>query len=932
MELSPFCYEIYRQNYQFGDETLAETRHRVAVALARPESDPTLWTERFEALLQDFKFVPGGRILANAGTNLTKVGLLNCFVSGPTEPDCDSLDGIHAELGRQIKVLASEGGYGFCADFMRPQGAYIQGIGIESPGPLKFLDLFDRSSEVITAGSGREVVRSGGKKRCRKGAQMVTLSVWHPDIMEFIVAKQQPGRLTKFNMSVLVTDEFMTAVKHHQPWNLEYPDYEKNMEKYQQVWRGFLSDWKARGLPCKTYKQLADANELWDLITTSTYHRNEPGVIFIDRVNQLNNLAYCEKINATNPCLTGDTLITTIHGTHSISKLIGMPFIISFDGKAYQSTDRGFWSTGIKPVYRLSYCGSSIKATSNHRFLTLINGVECWQSVESLRPGVYLLIPGGTIRLDAIEPAGEEEVFDCCVPYVHAFIANGLISHNCGEEPLPANGVCLLGSFNLTQYLMAGGFDLAKLGADIPVAVRLLDNVNDVTITPLPAQKQNLRDKRRIGLGFMGYASALMILQIRYGSERALSITKELLEFYVNRVYQASAELAGEKGMFPLFRDPYLQSEYLSRLNEQTRTMVEHYGLRNSHLLSIQPTGTSSIFANNVSGGIEPIFALEYCRRTIWPTPCGLVLPEGIDWINRKSHDPWMWQREGDEWILTCEFDGQRYYFDRSRGLTRETVLRDYAYTGQSGEWVVTSRDLDIDDHLRTLDLFAYYIDSGISKTINVPHDYPYESFKSVYLRAYEMGNIKGLTTYREGTMLSVLKPIDNKKELPLERPEVLDCDISLVQSDGDKWLVLIGLWEGKPYEVFALKPKHFSLSDKVKTGQLRKIKGETNRYDLVTEFFTIEDLGVHFVSDEHQEMTRFISLSLRSGANVDRVYQQLNRLGGTVVSFNRAIARSLAKYVKRVELPNCPQCGKNEGLSFVEGCVKCVCGYSKCS
>jgi ribonucleoside-diphosphate reductase alpha chain len=609
------------------------------------------------------------------------------------------------ELQRQAMILKSEGGYGFCANVMRPRGGFVEGIGNETPGAVRMLDMWDTQSAVITAGSGQKTKKEKAKIKIRKGAQMVTMSCWHPDIEEFITAKQTPGRLTKFNMSVLITDEFMNAVENHLPWNLVFPDFDSNKEIYDNEWDGFLDTWIQKGYPIKTYKTFNDANELWDLIMKSTYNRNEPGVLFIDSINRLNNLFYAEKIDATNPC---------------------------------------------------------------------------------------------------------------------------------GEQLLPHGGVCLLGSLNLTQFIDFDKKDwnYNKLAQVIPIAVRFMDNVNDITYVPLEIQKENLRNKRRIGLGVMGYGSALMMLKLRYGSKKALELTEKLEYFIANEAYKASSNIAVEKGSFPLFNsEKYLKGNFVKNLSQETLELIKKQGLRNSHLLSIQPTGNSSIFSNVVSGGLEPVFLPVYVRTSMMPYPPeGLHIPKNVDWINKQyiSDTDWTWIKEGDDNLLKTEFGGYTWKYDRDRGLLRETVVKDYAvrFLEEKGEWdanadwAATTTQLTVDEHVDTMKIFAKYVDSAISKTTNLPHDYPYEDFKDVYLKAYKTGTIKGFTTYRAGTMTEVLGSVEKEKQdsdgKPLKivkttapkRPKTLPCDIYNVTANGEKWIVLIGLLDGDPYEVFAFKPK----------------------------------------------------------------------------------------------------------------------------
>ncbi|NJM09494.1 MAG: hypothetical protein HC883_00915 [Bdellovibrionaceae bacterium] len=300
-----FSEEVFNQTYKFEGESHIDDRHlAVAKDLADVEEPEVreYWQEKFLGILHNFKFVPGGRITSNAGTGLKGTTYINCFVSGFRGEDQDSMESIMDELRRQALILKSEGGYGFCADVLRPRGGYVNGIGGESPGAVRLLEMWDTQSSVITAGSGLKKATQKGKSKIRKGAQMVTMSVFHPDIEEFITAKQTPGRMTKFNMSVLVSDAFMNAVEAGVAWNLEFPDFENFKDDYKKHWDGDLDSWKARGLPVKIFKTFENANELWDLIMRSTYNRNEPGVLFVDTINRLNNLYYMERINATNPC------------------------------------------------------------------------------------------------------------------------------------------------------------------------------------------------------------------------------------------------------------------------------------------------------------------------------------------------------------------------------------------------------------------------------------------------------------------------------------------------------------------------------------------------------------------------------------------------------------------------------------------------------
>jgi ribonucleoside-diphosphate reductase alpha chain len=840
-----FSKEVYDSKYRYGNETISDTWDRVSRAVAEPEKDKEQWRAKFRELLEGFKFIPGGRILSNAGLTLGGTTLINCYVSGFQGTDRDSMEGILDELRRQALILKSEGGYGFCVDTLRPRYSFIAGIGSESPGAVKMLDMWDTQSDVITSGSGKKSKNSKAKSGIRKGAQMVTMSIWHPDIEEFINAKRTPGRLTKFNMSVLVTDAFMNAVRARKQWSLIFPDIENARLAYKERWDGNIDKWIADGLPVKVFKTYEDASELWNMITNSTYTRNEPGILFVDRINHWNNMYYNEHISSTNPC---------------------------------------------------------------------------------------------------------------------------------GEQPLPIGGVCLLGSLNLTQFVNGDDLDYEKLRQTIKIAVRFMDNVNDITYVPLPEQRESLVRKRRIGLGIMGYASALVMMKTRYGSPEALELTDRLMRFITNEAYSASAELAAEKGSFPEFdAKKYMAGNFVKTLAPATRALIEQFGLRNSHLMSVQPTGNTSSLANVVSGGLEPIYRPQYVRTMIvdnWPDHVRIL--SNVDFANKKydvspamdgsnAASAWEWTKEGDENILRGVFDenGESivYKYDQNRGLTRESVVMDYGVAqlnelgeyDKDAEYMVDTAKLSIDDHINTMTVIAKYIDSAMSKTINIPNDYSFDDFKRVYDKIYDSGVIKGCTTYRDGTMTAVLSETGTQpaasstaaiqkilRTKAPKRPKALECDIHHLTINGDKWLVFIGLYGDArdPYEVFAFKRNGIQISPKVTFGKLIKVKQRNHqtRYDLDLGDIIIEDICSHFKTGEESALTRMISTALRHGADMDYIYDQLMKAEGTVVSFSKAVARSIKTYVKTVHDSNCPECGGEGTVVMTEGCMKCTaCGASKC-
>jgi ribonucleoside-diphosphate reductase alpha chain len=817
--------EVWSETYKWETENVwNDSAIRIALDNARAEKKDVAseWAQYFLSILAPMRYIPGGRIISNAGLKLKGTTYINCYVGGFSGKNQDSIEGIYRALADQAKTLKSEGGYGFCIDVIRPRGFYIEGIANYSPGPVEIAKLWNTSSAVITSGANIKIENKKGKKKIRKGAQMITMSCWHPSIEEFITAKQTPGVLDKFNMSVLITDKFIEAVKKNKKWDLIFPD--TKFEKYDEEWNGNIAEWQEKGYPVVVVKTFENANILWDLIMSSTYNRNEPGVIFIDRVNELNNLFYSEYIDATNPC---------------------------------------------------------------------------------------------------------------------------------GEQPLSKNSSCNLGSFNLVKYLNKDrtDWDYEQLRRDIPLAVRFQDNINDLTNFPLREQKELAQRNRRIGIGYMGYGSALYLMKVPYGSKKALKLTEQLCKFVTNEIYRASALLAKEKGKFPGFTKEYLESKFVKLLDKDVQELIAKHGVRCSHHTMIAPTGNTGILAENVSGGLEPVVSPEYTRTIIVNEPVdGLVLATNIDWDTQKftnTDNEWTWTKEGDEHILKTKFNGTVYKIDRNRGLTREEKVMDYAVLelgsgfDPEADYVKTIFNLGVQEHVDTMAIFAKWIDAGISKTINLPNDYSYDSFKSIYMDAYDTGYIKGFTTYRIGTMTSVLS-VDTKTETPQEeefrtttatkRPKSLDADIFKVTVSGEKWIVFVSRIKDRPYEIFAGKISLVDIPSSIKDGKIVKTGKGHYEFEHAGEVI-ISDITKVFSNDVYDSITRLVSTSLRHGAEVKFIVEQLNKAKGIVTDFSKCLARALKHYIKDGESQSekCPSCGK-QTLVFQQGCTSCTdCGYSRC-
>lgn len=1164
-----FSEEIWNLTYKdHNDNSVDDTFRRVAKAIASVEETEelkTTWEENFYDMLTNFKGVPGGRILSNAGTEWNGTTLMNCFVGPRVKNDVDSLTGILIHLEAQAKTLKSEGGWGENFSYIRPRGAFIHGIGVETPGAVKYMELFDKTSEIITAGSGRKSEERKAKGKIRKGAQMAVLDVWHPDIIEFITAKQQSGRLTKFNVSVNVSDAFMKQLKNVilleqtleinkdspaesvellkqeieniDKWDLIFPDTQH--AQYKKIWNGDIKLWLEKQLPVKVYNTVS-IRWLWNLIMESTYNRAEPGVLFLDRANYFNPLYYGETIFATNPCITGDTLIATADGRNAVSikqlteegKDVPVYSTDTKTGQVQIKMARNPRKTGInKEICKITLDdGSSFKATPNHKVLLrdltyvevkdlkagdsvfpfysfdsngyrqvsmvgakmvggnhrnrrqyrviseFYNGIvdakkyaihhkncdstddrienleimlhedhiefhaammrgennpyhkmtEEWKHNFASHPGIKngrysghtndQLVEHGKMfvkqngkftkkhwveyarknklplyldnkfrfgtwdnfknqisnnhKIVSVEFIGTEDVYNITVDDNHNYhiitsskddkfiTSSGVCIKNCGEQTLSPGNICCLGTLNLTQFVnqAANGFILPKIKKYVGYMVRFLDNVNTYSTAPLPEYVESMKKKRRIGLGVMGWGSALFMMKIRFASEEANALRDELMSTIAKAAYEASIDLAVEKGKFE-FCDPALHAvgPFVEQLKLSPEYMEKLYttGIRNSSLMSQQPNGTTSIFANITSGGIEPIFMPEYIRTTIVPS-----IPEDMLDITPKYYEgEWKetkvfkFTKEGADEILKGKFNGVVYKIDKSRGLTREVLCEDYGVRwlkakgewDPKAEWAVTTNQITALEHVTDLKGFSKFTDSACSKTINIPNEYPFEDFKNIYLDAYETGYIKGLTTYRAGTMASVLSATDEKtasnadEEIIVEEvkmPAASPALVKILKAEGRKWYLTVVQAENsdRPYALFVHtnSPEkgvttHDAIERLIALARKKKIKEQY-----------ISDLEAKVQNENNvSKITRSLSLLLRHGVLIKNIVYELNKVENVFVgSFLFQITKFLTQYIKdgtKVEDAQCQECG-SVNVIFSEGCYKCVnCGSSKC-
>ena len=758
---TPIAEQIWDMKYRFKDadgtaidETVEDTWRRIAKSLAVVEADPQAWEGKFYDALADFKYLPAGRITAGAGT-ARSVTLFNCFVMG-TVPD--SMGGIFDMLKEAALTMQQGGGIGYDFSTIRPKGASVLGVAADASGPLSFMDVWDAMCRTImSAGS-------------RRGAMMAVMRCDHPDIEAFITAKSDPARLRMFNMSVLITDPFMAAVKSDGDWDLVFGG---------QVYR--------------TVK----ARDLWDTIMQSTYDYAEPGVIFIDRINQMNNLNYCETIAATNPC---------------------------------------------------------------------------------------------------------------------------------GEQPLPPYGACLLGSINMARLVSDPFSNSAKLDGDaltelVATAVRMMDNVVDASRFPLPAQQEEAKNKRRIGLGVTGLADALLMVGLRYGSEEAAAQTDRWMHAIARAAYLASVDLAKEKGAFPLFdAEKYLASGAMQQMDGDVRDAIREHGIRNALLTSIAPTGTISLYAGNVSSGIEPVFAYAYTRKVL--------------------------QKDGSR----TEEEVVDYAVQMWRDLKGDAPLPDY---------FVNAQTLAPLDHVRMQAAAQKWIDSSISKTINCPEDISFDAFKEVYMAAWDQG-CKGCTTYRPNDVTgSVLSVSEEKPALvvsenlqsqddvtapsgevvymsePLDRPQELEgATYKLKWPDSNHAIYitindLVVAGHRRPFEIFinSKNMEHFAWT----VALTRMISAVFRRGGDVT--FVVEELKAVFDPRGGAWMQgKYVpSILAAIGGVIEQHMVSIGFLAGAGMGLKTDPTADVVSLGTGKRGKACPSCGAYD-LRMVEGCMTCgSCGHSKC-
>ena len=697
-------YALKGEKGELLENTPEEMWRRVARGIAGNEkkNKRPLWEKKFYNVMKDFKFVPGGRILSGAGTDY-EVTYFNCFVIPSPK---DSREGILESLKQLVEIQSRSGGVGLNLSSLRPRGARVKKVNGTSSGPVTWAGLFSYATH--------DVVQQGGTRR---GATMLMLWDWHPDVEEFITVKQDLSKINGANLSVCISDSFMGAVKKDEDWDLVYPDLDD--PKYDRKWNGEIDDFRKIGGKVKVHKTVK-ARELWNLICEAAWKSAEPGLHFLERSNKRSNTWYFEKLIATNPC---------------------------------------------------------------------------------------------------------------------------------GEQPLGGWAVCNLGAMNLAVYVKNEKFNYESFSQDVKTAMRFLDNVIDKTYYFFKQNEKVAKDIRRTGLGIMGLGDALIKMKVRYGSEESIPIIEKIFETLRNSAYEASCEIAKEKGAFPKFnKAKYLEGYHIKELTPEIQKKIAKNGIRNAVLLTIAPTGTTSLLSG-VTSGVEPVYEFTFIRRD-------------------RTGEHIMYHPLFEEW-------------------KKENPSTSSGQVLEKPDYFVSANDLTPLEHAQVQAASQKYIDASISKTVNAPSSHTVEDVKTLYMAAYDLG-LKGVTYMRDGSREGVLTRVEDKKTEEV-KPEILP-------SRGDKPVVPRPMQlEGVTYQIQTPVGKTYIT-----------INHNENREPFEV-FITIGKSGSD-VAAMADALGRTISLNLRllgglsPREKIRQVVAQLAGIGGArSVGFGKDKVRSLPDGVAKI-------------------------------
>jgi len=812
--------------------------------------------DRFYSMMANLEFLPNSPTLMNADRPLGQLSA--CFVL----PVKDSIDSIFDAVKNAAIIHKSGGGTGFSFSNLRPENSVVFSTHGVASGPVSFMEVFDAATEAI---------KQGGTRR---GANMGILRIDHPDIEKFITCKNDTTRLNNFNISVAITDRFMKCLHAGEAFGLVDP---RNPHK--------VVTW-------------VDPEHLFNLIVDSAWATGEPGIIFIDEINRHNPVSHLMDIEATNPCVTGDTMVATPTGFRPAKDIQIGDKINTVKGVGIVAKREVHEKM---PVFRVDCSdGGYIRVTASHQFYAAKRGVCTIKNqsnslftpirLDQLEPGDSIQLkptksPFGILHpqlnrviINNITPDGFDTVYDLYEPTTDTWITNGYVSRGCGEQPLLPYESCNLGSINLGKFVRGGQIDYDHLSHVVKDAVHFLDNVITMNRYPLPIIGDRTKLTRKIGLGVMGWADMLIKLGMPYESDSAIHLAEKVMGFIKEKAITKSIELGAERGSFPAFKGSLWDNNGLKHM-------------RNATVTTIAPTGTLSIIAN-CSSGIEPLFAVSYVRRALDGKEMVCLNPE-FEWIAKTRG---FWSE------------------DLAQKIGERGDVQDIGNVPQDiKELFKTAHHITPLQHLRMQAAFQVHTHNAVSKTINLPADATREDVKEVFLEAHELG-LKGITVYRD-----MCRPY-----------QVLNC-------------------QGTLRAVPAPRPKQTKgITECVKTG-CGKLYVTVNHDDKgICEVFAQMGKSGGCVASQIETIGRLISTALRSGVGVEPIIKQLSGIrcpnpiwnnGDMILSCSDGIARVLKEVTgieavdadENIGVPICPDCGHT--LISQGGCLTCNhCGYSKCS
>lgn len=924
-------------------------------------------------LIKDKKFLFGGRILASRGVTDRKVTYSNCYVIAPPNDNIESI----FEAGRKLaRTYSYGGGCGIDISNLRPKNAVVHNAAKSTSGAVSFMDLYSYITGLIG--------QSG-----RRGALMISIDCNHPDIEEFINLKTKQGVCEKANISIRVSDEFMQAAIDDRNWVTEFTSREAGTITRTFRARDLLKllakrnwEWAEPGLlywdRITGYNMLNnDGNFAYagvnPCLTGDSLIQTVEGEIPIKDLVGSTPFVYCMDSNGNLAIRKAVKVWKTRENAQLVEVIAGKGRLICTPDHRIFTTNRGWVEAAnlqkgdkIKGLNRQTtghkYCSVGLSGTKyekEHRFIARhfyniedmdvhhINDNGFDNRLSNLEVITHeehskLSNTGRVIEVNRDEATGRylpkeehtgrtcrnlgkevgvnwyvqkvrvldytEDVYDMTVEDTHNFIANGFVVHNCAEEPLPAGGSCLLGSINLSEFVTDPFTDKANVdwdGLEEAVAIAVL-GLNEVLnegmmLHPLNEQRESVKNWRQIGLGTMGLADMLIKLGVTYGSTGAIKITESVYETIARSAVTASLELAKTAGCYPMCKkEKLIDSSFIKALNLPYNMIedIKTYGLHNSQLLTCAPTGSIATMLQ-VSTGVEPNFALHYTRKT--------QSLNGKDTFYTVSAK-----------IIQDYYDKVHDYDDGDDILPK---LPDY---------FVESKDIAPIDRIKMQAVLQKYTDASISSTINLPNEATVDDVYNIYVEAWKNG-LKGVTIYRAGCNREGILTVKKPESIPVtgapKRPTVLPCDIHKIKVKGENFIVCVGLYEDKPYEVFVFRLKHnVELTDT--KGEITKVKKGV--YNLYSKDLVIANLLNTDISVEEKAATLYSSMLLRHGVNIKYIIKTAKKVNDNITSFSSAMCRVLAKYTPLEVEGKCPDCGAD--LVHEGGCIHCSqCSYSKC-